>query len=43
MLEAGEARVFLEPRAAEMLDDKALDASTDGTGQVRFSIADTTG
>ena len=37
--EAG-ARVFLEPQAAIMLDDKALDASTDATGQVRFSIAE---
>ena len=37
--EAG-ARVFLEPQAAVILDDKALDASTDNTGQVRFTIAD---
>jgi iron-sulfur cluster assembly protein len=37
--EAG-ARVFLEPQAAVMLDDKALDASTDTSGRVHFSIAD---
>jgi iron-sulfur cluster assembly protein len=37
--EAG-ARVFLEPQAAVLLDDKALDANTDGAGQVHFSIAD---
>jgi Fe-S cluster assembly iron-binding protein IscA len=37
------ARVFLEPHAAALLEDKALDASTDGAGQVRFMIADLAG
>jgi Fe-S cluster assembly iron-binding protein IscA len=37
--EAG-ARVFLEPGAAALLDDKALDAGTDSAGQVQFRIAD---
>jgi Fe-S cluster assembly iron-binding protein IscA len=33
------ARVFLEPQAAHLLDDKVLDATIDG-GQVTFSVAD---
>lgn len=33
-------RVFLDPQAAELLDDKALDAGTDDSGQVRFDISD---
>jgi iron-sulfur cluster assembly protein len=33
------ARVFLEPRAAELLDDKVLDASVE-QNQVAFSITD---
>ncbi len=33
------ARVFLEPRAADLLDDKVLDANVD-QGQVTFSITD---
>ncbi|MEO6884830.1 MAG: Fe-S cluster assembly protein HesB [Jatrophihabitantaceae bacterium] len=37
--EAG-ARVFLEPQAAVLLDDKLLDADVDGEGQVRFAVAD---
>ena len=32
------ARVFLEPRAAELLDDKRLEADVE-TGQVTFAIA----
>ena len=35
------ARVFLEPQAAAILNDKALDAQADSTGQVQFSIAET--
>lgn len=36
--EAG-AQVFLEPRAAEVLDDKVLDAQIEGS-QVRFSVGE---
>jgi iron-sulfur cluster assembly protein len=33
------ARVFLEARAAEVLDDKVLDATVDGGGQVRLRVS----
>lgn len=33
------ARVFLEPDAAMMLDDKVLDAQIDDSGQVQFLVA----
>jgi len=33
------ARVFLDPQAATILDDKVLDASTDPDGRVQFSVA----
>lgn len=39
--EAG-ARVFLAPRAATMLDNKALDAATDGEGHLQFGITEPT-
>ena len=39
--EAG-ARVFLAPRAATMLDNKALDAATDGEGNLQFGITEPT-
>lgn len=32
------ARVFLEPSAANVLDDKALDADVDDQGQVSFQL-----
>jgi Fe-S cluster assembly iron-binding protein IscA len=32
------ARVFLEPAAGELLDDKLLDAGVDPSGNVQFSI-----
>ena len=35
----GGARVFLEPHAGELLDDKTLDAGVDPQGNVQFSIA----
>jgi iron-sulfur cluster assembly protein len=38
VLDAGGARVFLDPRAATLLDDKVLDATFDGTS-VRFALA----
>ncbi|MEV1288638.1 adhesin [Micromonospora sp. NPDC049679] len=40
VLDASGARVFLEPDAAEFLDDKALDASVDGQGAVQFGLAE---
>ena len=39
VLDENGARVFLEPQAAMMLDDKALDATHDDNGQLRFSVA----
>ena len=32
------ARVFLAPQAAMLLDDKALDAASDGEGHLQFGI-----
>lgn len=37
--EAG-ARLFLESTAAEILDDKALDAAVDPNGAVQFAVAE---
>lgn len=34
------ARVFLEPEAADFLDDKVLDAAPVAGGQLRFSITE---
>ncbi len=39
VLEDTGARVFLDPPAAETLDDKVLDAAVDEGGAVQFSIA----
>lgn len=33
------ARVFLEPAAAQLLDDKALHAGVDENGQLQFALA----
>jgi len=38
VLEEHGARVFLEPTAGELLDDKLLDAGVDPEGNVQFSI-----
>lgn len=38
VIEEQGARVFLEPAAGELLDDKLLDAGVDPTGNVQFSI-----
>jgi Fe-S cluster assembly iron-binding protein IscA len=35
-----DAEVFLEPRAAQALDDKTLDADVDPQGAVSFSVID---
>ena len=34
------AKVFLEPTAAELLDDKELHAAVDEQGQVQFALAE---
>lgn len=39
VLDDNGARVYLEPRAADLLADQCLDASSDDTGQLRFSVA----
>jgi iron-sulfur cluster assembly protein len=38
VVEAEGARVFLDPAAAEVLDDKILDATVDGEGHVKFLL-----
>ena len=38
VVEEANARVFLEPSAAIVLDDKILDAQVDDDGQVRFLL-----
>jgi Fe-S cluster assembly iron-binding protein IscA len=35
------ARVFLEPHAAELLEDQTLDAQVDEAGQLRFTVGRT--
>lgn len=39
VLDAGGARLFLESNAAAYLDDKALDAEVDQSGNVSFAVA----
>jgi Fe-S cluster assembly iron-binding protein IscA len=34
------ARIFLDPHAAELLDDKELDAGVDSSGAVQFAVAE---
>ena len=38
VVEEANARVFLEPQAAVVLDDKVLDAQVDDAGQVQFTL-----
>ncbi|REE98521.1 Fe-S cluster assembly protein HesB [Thermomonospora umbrina] len=40
VVEAEGARVYLEPTAATMLEDKTLDAEVDPQGDVAFTIAE---
>ena len=40
VVEEGGARVFVEPAAAAVLEDKALDAEVNEQGSVAFSICD---
>ncbi len=42
VVEEGGARVFVEPTAAAVLDDKALDAQVNEQGDLAFRIADQT-
>jgi iron-sulfur cluster assembly protein len=39
VLDDGGARIFLEPSAAQMLDDKVLDATVNEDGRVQFLLA----
>ncbi|MFC7713993.1 hypothetical protein [Nonomuraea recticatena] len=40
VVETEGARVYLDPVAASVLDDKSLDADTDGQGGVAFHVTD---
>lgn len=40
IIESEGARVFLDPTAASLLDDKSLDADVDGQGGIAFLITD---
>lgn len=40
VVESEGARVFLEPEAGQLLDDKTLDAGVDPQGQVQFTLAE---
>ena len=40
VVDASGATLFLDPEAAEVLDDKALDAALDADGSVRFEVAE---
>ncbi|GAA1639672.1 Fe-S cluster assembly protein HesB [Nonomuraea sp. NPDC048892] len=42
VVEAGGARVYLDPVAATVLDDKALDAGADDQGSVSFLVTEQT-
>jgi len=39
VVEQGGATIYLEPSAAELLDDKVLDAAVDPSGKVEFALA----
>jgi Fe-S cluster assembly iron-binding protein IscA len=39
VIEQAGARVFLDPTAADLLDDKVLDAAVDDDGKVRFLMS----
>jgi iron-sulfur cluster assembly protein len=38
VIETGGAHVYLEPQAAEFLEDKVLDAQVDSEGKAHFSL-----
>jgi iron-sulfur cluster assembly protein len=39
VVDAAGAVLFLDPQAAQVLDDKALDAAVDDDGSVRFAVS----
>jgi iron-sulfur cluster assembly protein len=39
VLDAAGAKLFLDPKAAQVLDDKTLDAGADAEGRVQFGVA----
>ncbi|GAB3918996.1 hypothetical protein GCM10011575_29140 [Microlunatus endophyticus] len=39
VVESGDATVYLEPSASEVLDDKVLDAQVTAEGDVQFQLA----
>ena len=39
VIEQAGARVFLDPTAADLLEDKVLDAAVDDDGKVRFLMS----
>jgi iron-sulfur cluster assembly protein len=41
VVEAAGARLFLEPEAAVILEDKTLDATSDAEGRVQFGLTKT--
>jgi Fe-S cluster assembly iron-binding protein IscA len=43
VLDDSGARVFLDPQAAAILDDKTLDVTSDNSGQIQFAIAPQSG
>jgi Fe-S cluster assembly iron-binding protein IscA len=43
VVEDSGARLFVAPDAAQVLDDKALDATVDMDGSVQFAVADQLG
>jgi Fe-S cluster assembly iron-binding protein IscA len=43
VIESAGALLFLDPTAAAVLDDKALDAHSDADGALRFTIEDQAG
>lgn len=42
VVDAAGARLFLDPGAATLLDDKALDAVVDDSGSIGFAVSDKT-
>lgn len=42
VVDSAGARLFLNPDAATLLDDKALDAAIDGAGAVEFAVSEQT-
>ncbi len=43
VVDSSGARIFLDPEAAQILDDKSLDAAVDDEGAVQFGFAEIPG